>query len=84
MFTVHRVDRINVLFLLCGIILPLLPVLLLASHHSETYLYLSVAFYMLLLSYVLHNLFYSSLTLKGRFSVAAIFFIILVLFSAAT
>jgi hypothetical protein len=40
-----------VLFLVSGILAPLLPVLLFASHPSETYLYLSVAFYCMFLSY---------------------------------
>jgi len=46
----------SVAFLACGIIVPLLPVLALSSHASETYLYLAVAFYALLLSYGLDRL----------------------------
>jgi len=38
-------------FLISGVILPLLPVLIFSSHPSETYLYLPLAFWSLLLSY---------------------------------
>jgi hypothetical protein len=47
------INYFAVIFLLVGIALPLLPVILLQSHPSETYLYLPVGFYVILLSYVL-------------------------------
>jgi hypothetical protein len=47
----RSINYVVVIFLLFGMALPLLPVLFLQSHPSETYLYLPVAFYALLLSY---------------------------------
>jgi hypothetical protein len=46
------VDWSEVVFLLCAIAAPLLPVLLFQPHPSETYMYLSAAFFSLLLAYV--------------------------------
>ncbi len=76
-----EIDWTAALFLISGIWAPLLPMLVFASRPSETYLYLSVAFYVLLLVYflskVLHNsgkpnyVFYISvLFLAGIFSAA--------------
>ena len=49
-------DNIAISFLLMGIALTLLPVLLLQAHPSETYLYLPVGFYSILLSFGLVKL----------------------------
>jgi len=43
-------------FLMCAILAPLTPVLLFEGHPSETYLYLPLAFYALLLSYGINRL----------------------------
>ena len=51
LFLRQHIDWRAVLFLLSGMGLPLFPVLLFQSHPSETYLYLSIAFYALLVSY---------------------------------
>jgi hypothetical protein len=45
------INYIAVVFIFFGIAMPLLPVLLLQSRPSETYLYLPVGFYSILLSY---------------------------------
>ena len=83
-FVVQTTNWMIILFLMFGIILTLLPVLLLSSHPSESYLYLPVAFYSLLLSCTLAKLFYGSLTPKGRASVITIFLALLGLFCVAT
>jgi hypothetical protein len=62
----------------------LLPVLSLSSHPSESYLYLPVAFYALLLSCILTKLLYGSLAPTGRASVVAASLVLLGLFCAAT
>jgi hypothetical protein len=52
----RRIDWAAVLVLIFGIGAPLLPVLAFSSHPSETYLYLPVAFYALVLVYFLAKL----------------------------
>jgi hypothetical protein len=52
----RNVDRPAVVLLLSGIFLPLLPVLAFSGHPSETYLYLPLAFFGLLVSYGLGSL----------------------------
>jgi hypothetical protein len=83
-FSNQTINWTTILFLIGGIILPLLPVLLLSSHPSENYLYLSVAFYALLLSYILAKLLYASRTPRGRASIIATSLVLLGLFSVAT
>jgi len=82
--TMPGVDWGSVAFLICGIAAPLLPVLLFSSHPSETYLYLSVAFGVLLLSYGLDRWQEGTRTQKGCALYAAILIVLLGLFCAAT
>jgi hypothetical protein len=49
-------ERLGIGFLLCAIVAPLVPVLVVTSHPSESYVYLPVAFYALLLSYALDRI----------------------------
>jgi len=79
-----KIDWVAIVFLVCGIAIPLLPVLLFSSHPSETYLYLPVAFYALLLSYGLGRLLTGTLRPKGQTCYAAIIIVLLGLFCAAT
>jgi hypothetical protein len=81
---IQTINLKAILFIISGILLPLLPVLVLSPHPSETYLYMSVAFYSLLVSCIMAKLFYGSRTLRGRSSVIAISLVLLGLFCAAT
>jgi hypothetical protein len=81
---IPKKDWTAIAFLLCGIGSPLLPALLFRSHSSETYLYLPVAFFALLLSYGLDRLFPGSLTPKGHAFYATITLAFLLFFCAAT
>lgn len=83
-FVIRTINWTTILFLMFGIMLTLLPVLLLSSHPSESYLYLPVAFYALLLSCTLATLLYGALTLKGRASVITVSVALLGLSCAAT
>ncbi|HEY3303144.1 MAG TPA: hypothetical protein VGL70_06370 [Candidatus Binatia bacterium] len=80
----RNLDRAAIAFLVSAIALPLLPVLLFASHPSETYLYLSVAFYALLLAYALGRAI-DAMPIPGKetaYAVAVLFFAAIL--SAAT
>jgi hypothetical protein len=82
----HTANRGNdwpvALFLVSGIWAPLLPMLAFASRPSETYLYLSVAFYVLLLVYFLSRVLHKSGKPKFAFYVSVVF--LAGIFSAAT
>lgn len=67
----------RILFLLLGMVLTLLPFLVFSDHVSETYAYLPVAFYCLLLSYLLS-------TIPSRFAFAAAVGVLAFLFCSAT
>jgi hypothetical protein len=73
-----------IIFLLAGIALPLLPVLLLQSRPSETYLYLPIGFYSILLSYGLAKV----LAEAGRAKLASFYIptviVLVALFSSGT
>lgn len=75
-----NVDWAAVVFLIAGMFLPLLPVLSFSGHPSETYLYLPVAFYGLLVSYGLAT---TLLVRAPRVYVSTVLLLILV-FGAAT
>jgi hypothetical protein len=70
------------LFLISGIGAPLLPMLAFASRPSETYLYLSVAFYVLLFVYVLSKILHDSIGPTYSFYISVVF--LAGIFSAAT
>jgi hypothetical protein len=59
-----NIDWATILLLILGIGVSLLPMLAFSSHPSETYLYLPVAFYVLVLAYVLEKLFRETRKLK--------------------
>jgi hypothetical protein len=80
----RRVDWAAVLFLVSAIGLPLLPVLLFSSHPSETYLYLSLAFYALLLAYALGFAIDAMLIHRKETAYAVVILLFAVVFSAAT
>ena len=77
-------DWAAVMFLLCGIAAPLLPVLLFGSRPSETYVYLPVAFYSLLLSYTGARLLPAAWTPKSYAICASTVLLVVGLFSAGT
>jgi len=81
--TAKVVDVERTLFLVAGIILPLLPVLVLSSHPSETYLYASAAFYALLLVSLATPV-YGHLSENQRTVARACAVILIGLYSAAT
>ena len=77
-------DKISISFLLMGIALPLLPVILLQAHPSETYLYLPMGFYAILLSFGLTRLIgFGKGSGLWRFYLPATV-VLVVLFSSAT
>ena len=80
----YKMDWAHIVFLICGIFTPLLPVLLLSSHPSETYLYLPVVFYMLFLSYGLTRLLAIPKVPRSQSLYIATILILLFLFGAAT
>jgi hypothetical protein len=81
---IHQMDWARVVFLLAGIVIPLMPALAFRSYHpSETYLYLSVAFYALLLSYVLVKLLWDPHTSRSQAAYTAVVIVLLGLFCAA-
>jgi hypothetical protein len=77
------IDWATALLLVFGIGAPLLPTLVFSSHPSETYLYLPVAFYTLLLVYLLAKLSCQTRGLAGFAFYVPIVFLVVV-FSAAT
>jgi hypothetical protein len=78
-------NYIAVIFLVVGIVLPLLPVLLFQPRPSETYLYLPVGFYSLLLSFGLVRVWSDAGDTKlWRFYVPTTVIVLIVLFSSAT
>jgi len=79
----QKIDWAAALFLVFGIGAPLLPVLVFSSHPSETYLYLPVAFYTLLLVYLLAKLVRQTRGPTGYALYVPIVFLVVV-FSAAT
>jgi hypothetical protein len=79
----QKVDWAAALLLVFGIGAPLLPVLVFSSHPSETYLYLPVAFYALLLVYLLAKLLRQTCRPTGYALYVPITFLVVV-FSAAT
>ena len=78
-----KVDWAAAVLLVFGIGAPLLPVLVFSSHPSETYLYLPVAFYALLLVYLLAKLVRQTRRPTGYAFYVPIVFLVVV-FSAAT
>jgi hypothetical protein len=82
----YQIDWTSIVFLVCGIFTPLLPVLLFSGDRrpSETYLYLPVAFYTILLSYGLTRLLAPPKTLKKKVFYTAAVLVLLGLFCAAT
>jgi hypothetical protein len=80
----RSIDWAAMAFLVSAIGLPLLPVLLFSSHPSETYLYLSVAFYALLLAYALQKV-VDALPVRRAGTVYAVVILMLTaMFSAGT
>jgi hypothetical protein len=79
----QKIDWAAALLLVFGIGAPLLPVLVFSSHPSETYLYLPVAFYALLLVYLLAKLVRQTRRPTGYAFYVPIVFLVVV-FSAAT
>lgn len=79
-----RINYIAVIFLLFGMAMPLLPVLLFQSRPSETYLYLPVAFYAILLSYVLGKVLRDGEGSWRRNFYASTIIVLIALFSSAT
>jgi hypothetical protein len=73
-----------VIFLFFGLALTLLPVLFLQPHPSETYLYLPVAFYAILLSYVLAKFLGTAKGFGLRNFYVSTVVILIFLFSSAT
>lgn len=81
---IQRVNWEAVVLLMSGIALPLLPVLLLQAHPSETYLYLPVAFYSLLLSFSVLRLLPDMLSPRGHAFCLLVVLLLMGLFYAAT
>jgi hypothetical protein len=81
-FASHKFSREPILLLVCGIGAPLLPVLAFSSHPSETYLYLSVGFYSLLLTYIIAKLVGQTRTPNYAFYVPVV--VLAIGFSTAT
>ena len=81
---IRSIDWAAVAFLAFAIGLPLLPVLLFSSHPSETYLYLSVAFYALLLAYALGRAADAMPARKRTTVYACVILLFAAMFSAAT
>ena len=77
-------DGVSAGFLLLAMVAPLVPVLVLMPHPSEVYLYLPVAFYLLLLVYGLHWLLDDRTSRRRRFVLRALVLALLALFAAAT
>jgi len=77
-------DKLAVVLLILGTILPLSTLLLFQSHASETYLYLPAAFFAILLSYALAKVLRdaSGRTLRSFYSLIIV--LLLVLFASAT
>jgi len=75
---------IAIVFLLMGIGLPLVPVLLLQSHPSETYLYLPLGFYSILLSFGLVKITEQAGGLTALTLYLPAIGVLIVLFAAAT
>jgi hypothetical protein len=85
--TKHKSQEVNwaaVIFLVSGICLPLLPVLAFQSRPSETYLYLPVAFYGLLISYILAGVLPATLPPIGRGTLLSILLVVAGFSAAAT
>ena len=80
----QEIDWVAVIFLASGICLPLLPVLAFQSRPSETYLYLPVAFYGLLMSYILVEVLLSSFGQNGVNIFFSLLLVVLSAFAAAT
>jgi hypothetical protein len=78
------IDWADVIFLLSGILAPLLPVLVFRSHPSETYLYLSVAFYAVLLSYGVVGVIVPALATRSKAIVIVTVLLVTAFFGAAT
>jgi hypothetical protein len=80
----RTVNWVAVVFLMSGILLPLLPVLVFQSHPSETYLYLSVAFYGLLVSYIVAGVVPANFGRRGLRTALSIVLVITGFFATAT
>jgi hypothetical protein len=81
-----RADRLLLstqLFLLCAVVLSILPLIVFTPKPSETYMYLAVAFGALLFCSVL-NVLLNARTVKGRLVFASIVGLLTVSFSCAT
>ncbi len=77
-------DGISAAFALLGLMAPLVPVLLIEPHPSEAYLYLPVAFYLLLFVVVLHWVLGDSVAGRPRMIEQVVLLALLGMFSAAT
>jgi hypothetical protein len=75
---------VAVTFVVAGIFFSLLPVLAFQSRPSETYLYLPVAFYALLISYIFVDVFPAMFPPVSRFVSLSIVLIVLGFFAVAT
>ncbi len=77
-------DGISAAFALLGLVAPLVPVLLVEPHPTEAYLYLPLAFYLLLLVVVLHRLLGDTGAGRPRRVLQLVLVSLLGLFAAAT
>ncbi|MGH7769352.1 MAG: hypothetical protein ACREQP_18050, partial [Candidatus Binatia bacterium] len=80
---IRGADWAAVAFLLCAVALPLLPVLVFSSHPSETYLYLPVAFFALLLAYALGRIIDAAAPRRGRTAYIVVVLSLAAIFAAA-
>jgi hypothetical protein len=80
----HEINWAAIIFLVSGICLPLSPVLALQSRPSETYLYLPVAFYGLLISYIVTRVLPPTLAPIGRGTSLSILLVVAGFFATAT
>jgi hypothetical protein len=80
----QEINWLAVVFLVAGIFLPLGPVLAFQARPSETYLYLSVAFYGLLISYALAGVLAAELGPTGRGIWFSILLVVAGLFATGT
>jgi hypothetical protein len=79
-----RINYIGVFFILAGIVAPLVPVLLFQPRPSETYLYLPVAFYSILLSYGFYLIATHAASAKARTFYTPVLVVFITLLASAT
>jgi hypothetical protein len=78
-----ELNHAYVVFLISGVALPLLPVLILQSHPSETYLYLPTAFYAILVSYGLYTISVKATTSNFTLLYVPASIVLIILFASA-